>query len=63
MNYLCFTEFHPDLIGLTGTTDEIRQVARAYRVYYMKTEEEGSDYLVDHSIVMYATFNLFHLAQ
>lgn len=61
MNYLCFAEFHPDLIGLTGTTDEIRQVARAYRVYYMKTEEEGSDYLVDHSIVMYATFNLFHL--
>ncbi|KAF8783700.1 hypothetical protein HU200_000129 [Digitaria exilis] len=46
-------EFHPDLIGLTGTKDEIRQVARAYRVYYMKTEEEGSDYLVDHSIVMY----------
>ncbi|KAG2648643.1 protein SCO1 homolog 1, mitochondrial-like isoform X2 [Panicum virgatum] len=46
-------EFHPDLVGLTGTTDEIRKVARAYRVYYMKTEEEGSDYLVDHSIVMY----------
>ncbi|OAY68024.1 Protein SCO 1, mitochondrial, partial [Ananas comosus] len=46
-------EFHPDLIGLTGTPDEIRQVARAYRVYYMKTEEEDSDYLVDHSIVMY----------
>ncbi|EAZ21820.1 protein SCO1 homolog 1, mitochondrial isoform X1 [Oryza sativa Japonica Group] len=46
-------EFHPNLIGLTGTTDEIRKVARAYRVYYMKTEEEGSDYLVDHSIVMY----------
>lgn len=45
-------EFHPSLIGLTGTTDEIRKVARAYRVYYMKTEEEGSDYLVDHSIVM-----------
>ncbi|XP_072985190.1 protein SCO1 homolog 1, mitochondrial [Typha latifolia] len=46
-------EFHPELIGLTGTTEEIRQVARAYRVYYMKTEEEDSDYLVDHSIVMY----------
>uniref|UniRef100_J3L9R7 Thioredoxin domain-containing protein n=1 Tax=Oryza brachyantha TaxID=4533 RepID=J3L9R7_ORYBR len=46
-------EFHPDLIGLTGTADEIKKVARAYRVYYMKTEEEGSDYLVDHSIVMY----------
>ncbi|KAM0840043.1 hypothetical protein ACQ4PT_059923 [Festuca glaucescens] len=46
-------EFHEDLIGLTGTSEEIRKVARAYRVYYMKTEEEGSDYLVDHSIVMY----------
>ena len=41
------------LIGLTGNPDEIRSVARAYRVYYMKTTEEDSDYLVDHSIVMY----------
>lgn len=48
-----FSEFHPKLIGLTGSPDEIKKTARAYRVYYMKTEEEGSDYLVDHSIVMY----------
>ena len=47
-----FAEFHPNLVGLTGTPDPVRQAARAYRVYYMKTEEEGSDYLVDHSIVM-----------
>lgn len=46
-------EFHPKLIGLTGSPDEIRKVARAYRVYYMKTLEEDSDYLVDHSIIMY----------
>ncbi|KAF7825522.1 protein SCO1-like protein 1, mitochondrial [Senna tora] len=46
-------EFHPTLIGLTGSPEEIRNVARAYRVYYMKTTEEDSDYLVDHSIVMY----------
>ncbi|KAJ4704403.1 Protein SCO1, mitochondrial-like protein [Melia azedarach] len=46
-------EFHPNLIGLTGSSDEIKNVARAYRVYYMKTAEEDSDYLVDHSIVMY----------
>ncbi|KAL7587377.1 hypothetical protein Lser_V15G39386 [Lactuca serriola] len=46
-------EFHPKLIGLTGDPDEIKKAARAYRVYYMKTEEEGSDYLVDHSIIMY----------
>ncbi|CAL9193980.1 protein SCO1 homolog 1, mitochondrial-like [Musa acuminata AAA Group] len=49
----CVKEFHPDLIGLTGTADEIRPVAHAFRVYYMKMEQEGSDYLVDHSIVMY----------
>ncbi|TKY65807.1 SCO1-like 1 [Spatholobus suberectus] len=46
-------EFHPKLIGLTGSSDEIKNVARAYRVYYMKTAEEDSDYLVDHSIVIY----------
>ncbi|KAI3994285.1 hypothetical protein MKX01_012542 [Papaver californicum] len=46
-------EFHPKLIGLTGTVDEVKKAARAYRVYYLKTEEEGSDYLVDHSIIMY----------
>ncbi|KAL5162038.1 Protein SCO1 1, mitochondrial [Glycine soja] len=46
-------EFHPKLIGLTGSPDEVKNVARAYRVYYMKTAEEDSDYLVDHSIVIY----------
>ncbi|KAM0875873.1 hypothetical protein ACQ4PT_036526 [Festuca glaucescens] len=46
-------KFHEDLIRLTGTSEEIRKVARAYRVHYMKTEEEGSDYLVDHFIVMH----------
>eukprot|EP00252_Welwitschia_mirabilis_P011437 TRINITY_DN25699_c0_g1_i1.p1 TRINITY_DN25699_c0_g1~~TRINITY_DN25699_c0_g1_i1.p1 ORF type:complete len:328 (+),score=59.47 TRINITY_DN25699_c0_g1_i1:116-1099(+) len=47
-------EFHPNLIGLTGNKDDIRQVAREFRVYYMKTEEEDdSDYLVDHSIIVY----------
>lgn len=51
---LSVTEFHPKLIGLTGSAEEIQKVARAYRVYYMKTAEEDSDYLVDHSIVMYA---------
>ncbi|KVI11449.1 Copper chaperone SCO1/SenC, partial [Cynara cardunculus var. scolymus] len=51
-------EFHPKLIGLTGHPDEIKKAARAYRVYYMKTEEEGSDgsdYLVDHSIIIIMT--------
>jgi hypothetical protein len=45
------TEFHPKLIGLTGSPEEIKKTARAYRIYYMKTSEEDSDYLVDHSII------------
>ncbi|CAK7343876.1 unnamed protein product [Dovyalis caffra] len=46
-------EFHPKLIGLTGSLEEIQKTARAYRIYYMKTSEEDSDYLVDHSIITY----------
>ncbi|KAH9310184.1 hypothetical protein KI387_038095 [Taxus chinensis] len=46
-------EFHPNLVGLTGSQSDIRRVAREFRVYYMKTEEEEEDYLVDHSIIMY----------
>lgn len=48
-------------MGLTGTVEDIRQVAREYRVYYMKTEDEGTDYLVDHSIITYNFPNPFRL--
>lgn len=47
-------EFHPRLLGLTGTPEMIKKVTRAFRVYYneglVSTEE---DYLVDHSIIHY----------
>lgn len=45
-------EFHPRLVGLTGSIEEVNAAAKAYRVYHMKTEET-EDYLVDHSIIMY----------
>lgn len=46
--------FHPRLIGLTGSPEEIADVARAYGIYYASRAEEGaSDYLVDHSRVAY----------
>ena len=48
--------FHPRLIGLTGSEDEIARVARAYAVYYRRGEP-GPDggYAVDHwrGIVLY----------
>jgi protein SCO1/2 len=43
------SNFHPRLIGLTGTPDEIAAVAKGHGVYYSKRESSGmSDYLVDH---------------
>lgn len=40
---------------LTGTKDQVAKAAKAYRVYFSKTEEheEGEDYMLDHSIVIY----------
>jgi protein SCO1/2 len=49
------TNFHPRLIGLTGTPEEIAVAAKAYRVYYSKLENSsGPDtYLMDHSTITY----------
>jgi len=44
--------FHPRLIGLTGTPEQIKQVADAYLVMYKAQKPAGADpkaYLVDHS--------------
>jgi protein SCO1/2 len=42
--------FHPRLIGLTGTPQEIAAVTKAHAVYGMKQEAKGaSGYLVNHS--------------
>ncbi len=44
--------FHPRLIGLTASPDEIATVAKAYRVYYKKAGDDA-DYLMDHSSILY----------
>ncbi|OZJ05632.1 hypothetical protein BZG36_01523 [Bifiguratus adelaidae] len=48
-------DFHPRLVGLTGSQESIRQTAKAYRVYISSPPDvkEGEDYLVDHSIFFY----------
>ena len=47
--------FHPSILGLTGTPEQIAAVAKPYRAYYRKVEETPSDesYLVDHSAYIY----------
>ena len=45
-------EFHPRMIGLRGSLEEVKKVAKLFRVYFMKTNDSPTDYLVDHSIIM-----------
>ena len=44
---------HPKAVGLTGTPDQIKVAADAYRAYYKKQEAEDEFYLVDHSAFTY----------
>ncbi|CAM9423091.1 unnamed protein product, partial [Choristocarpus tenellus] len=48
-------DFHQSIEYLTGTKEQVARAAKSYRVYFSKTDEheEGEDYLVDHSIVLY----------
>lgn len=46
-------EFHPRMVGLTGDLDSVKKTSKAYRVYYSKTGDSATDYLVDHSIIHY----------
>ena len=48
--------FHPRMVGLTGSAEQVSAVARAYRVYYAKADQADGDnetYLIDHSAITY----------
>jgi len=47
--------FHPAIVGLTGTPEEVAAAAKAYRVYFRKVEDQKTRgaYSVDHSGFMY----------
>ncbi|KAL2888234.1 SCO2 protein [Ceratocystis lukuohia] len=48
-------EFDSNLVGLTGTYEQIKAVCKSYRVYFSTPSKvkPGEDYLVDHSIYFY----------
>ncbi len=52
-NYV--SNFGERFVGLTGSAEQVAGIAGAYRVYYAKQEnkERPSDYLMDHSSVIY----------
>lgn len=46
--------FGERLIGLTGTAEQVKQAAAAYKVYYARVEDDSaSDYTMDHSSYIY----------
>ncbi len=44
---------HPEMVGLTGSEEQLREAARAYRVYYAVHESDDDFYLIDHSTFSY----------
>ena len=47
--------FHKNIIGLTGSLDQIHQAAKAYKVYFQKVSdpETTGGYTVDHSSIVF----------
>jgi protein SCO1/2 len=51
-----FTNYlHPNMIGLTGSAEQVRAASQAYRTFYRKQEGDPDFYLVDHSTFTYLT--------
>ena len=47
------SSFGPNFVGLTGEPDAIRQVAKAFKVFFQKVPLPGGDYTMDHSLAIY----------
>lgn len=50
-----FTDvFHEDMIGMTGTPEQVKAASKAFKTYYQKqTDGDPEYYLVDHSTFTY----------
>jgi len=48
------SRFHPRMVGLTGSPQQVAAAARAYRVFYARVQRpEMTQYLMDHSSFIY----------
>jgi protein SCO1/2 len=46
--------FHPDITGLTGSPEQVEEIASAYRVFYQRVENDRfEEYTMDHSTFTY----------
>ena len=48
--------FHEDMIGLTGTAEQVKAASQAYKTYYRAHNDDPEFYLVDHSTQTYLMF-------
>jgi protein SCO1/2 len=47
------SSFDKHIRGYTGTSAQIAQIAKAYRVYYKKVQTDDGGYTMDHSAIIY----------
>ncbi|PZQ47243.1 MAG: SCO family protein [Micavibrio aeruginosavorus] len=48
------TLFHPSLVGLSGTPEQVKEMLKAYKIYAAKRQDPSmSDYTMDHSSFIY----------
>ena len=47
------SDMHPKMMALTGSDEQVKTAAQAYKAYYAKGEGEGDFYLMDHSTFTY----------
>ncbi len=45
--------FHPKMIGLTGTPEQVDAASKAYKTYYSRADDDPDYYLVNHSVFSY----------
>ena len=45
--------FHDQMVGLSGTTKQIKDIARKYKAYYAKVGTDPDTYTMDHSSITY----------
>lgn len=49
--------FHPRMIGLGGTPEQVKAASKAYKTYYKKQDTDDEEYyLIDHSTFTYLVF-------
>ena len=46
-------DMHPKMIALTGSPEQVKAAAQAYKAYYARGTGEGEFYLMDHSTFTY----------